>query len=126
MTAKGIIVNIFAVNTKNKYWDGHTMIKVTERAKQELGRLLAASVDWPGACLRLVDRGQGKLGMGIDIQQSNDRAIEYEGSILLVIDDGLADSLTHITLDVDDSPEGTELVICEELPESHEQLVSTT
>jgi len=126
MTAKGIIVNIFAVNTKNKYWDGHTMIKVTERAKQELGRLLAASVDWPGACLRLVDRGHGKLGMGIDIQQSNDRAIEYEGSILLVIDDGLADSLTHITLDVDDSPEGTELVICEELPESHEQLVSTT
>ena len=94
------------------------MLNVTERAKQELGRLLSVSVDWPGACLRLVGRGQGKLGMGIDIQQSNDRVIEHEGSIILVIDDGLADSLTHITLDVDDSPDGAELVICERIPES--------
>ena len=102
------------------------MINVTERAKQELGRLLAASVDWPGACLRLMDRGQGKLGLGVDIQQSNDRLIEYEDSIVLIIDDGLADSLTHITLDVDESPDGIELVICEKNPEPEEQLVSTT
>ena len=50
--------------------------------------------------------------------------IEFEGSIVLVIDDILADSLTRITLDVDDSPDGVELVICE-LPEPKEQLVST-
>ena len=106
--------------------DGCDMINVTERAKQELGRLLAASVDWPGARLRLIDRGQGRLGLGVDIQQSNDRLIEYEGSIVLIIDDGLADSLTHITLDVDESPDGIELVICEHALEPEGQLVSTT
>ena len=89
------------------------MINVTERAKEELGRLLAAKVDWPGACLRLVAREEGHLGLGIDIRQSNDRVIEHSGSVILVVDDGLADNLTQITLDVDESPDGLELVICE-------------
>ena len=88
------------------------MIHVTERAKQELRSLLTAKVDWPEARLRLVDRGQGKLGLGIDIEVPGDQVVDYYGRKLLVVEPGLATNLKGVTLDVDDNPEGTELVIC--------------
>ena len=91
------------------------MICVTERAKQELKKLLTTSVDWPGARLRLIDRGQGRLGLGIDIEAPGDQVIEYEGAVLLIVEPGLASNLKQITLDVDDTPIGPELVISEEI-----------
>ena len=87
------------------------MINVTLRAKQELKKLLNASVDWPEARLRLVDRGQGKLGLGIDIETPDDQVVEYDGTKLHIVESGLAANLKRITLDVDDIPEGQELVI---------------
>jgi Fe-S cluster assembly iron-binding protein IscA len=91
------------------------MVNVTKRAKQELKRLLAAKVDWPGARLRLVARGQGKLGLGIDIEAPGDEAVEYEGMKVLIVEPGLAFGLGHITLDVDDTPGGPEIVIVEDV-----------
>jgi Fe-S cluster assembly iron-binding protein IscA len=91
------------------------MIYVTERAKQELKRLLIASVDWPGARLRLMDRGQGRLGLGIDIETKDDHIIEYNGTKLLIVEPELATNHKQITLDVDDTPDGVELVISEEV-----------
>jgi Fe-S cluster assembly iron-binding protein IscA len=88
------------------------MIQVTERAKQELRNLLTAKVDWPGARLRLMDRGQGRLGLGIDIESPDDQVVDYDGATLLVVEPGLATNLKGVTLDVDDNPEGPELVIC--------------
>jgi len=93
------------------------MLEVTERAKQELQRLLVANVDWPGALLRLVDRGNGVLGLGIDIQAPEDEVIEYRGKTLLLIKPKLADNLERITLDADNSPEGLQLVIVEKTRE---------
>ena len=90
------------------------MIYVTEQAKQELKKLLTVSVDWPGACLRLLDRGHGNLGLGIDIKSPEDEIIEYQGDALLLVEPALASSLQLITLDVDDTPVGPELVISEE------------
>jgi len=89
------------------------MIHITERAKKQLKELLASKVDWPEARLRLMDRGEGKLGLGIDIESPGDRIVEYDGIKLLVVEPGLADSITGITLDVDDTPEGAQLVISE-------------
>ena len=89
------------------------MIEITEHAKQELNRLLIAKVDWPGALLRLIDRGKGKLGLGIDIQKPGDLMIEYDGKRLILVESELATSLADITLDVDDTPDGPELVIIE-------------
>lgn len=89
------------------------MINITEHAKKELCRLLNAKVDWPGALLRLIDRGQGKLGLGIDIQKPNDLIIDYQGKRLMLVESMLADQLAGITLDVDDTPDGPELVIIE-------------
>ena len=93
------------------------MIEVTERAKQELQRLLVANVDWPGALLRLVDRGNGVLGLGIDIQAPEDEVIEHNGKALLLVKPKLADNLERMTLDADNSPEGLQLVIVEKTRE---------
>ena len=89
------------------------MIHVTEQAKVELRKLLDTSVDWPGARLRLLDRGRGKLGLGIDIEGESDQVVVYEGEKVLVVEDDLASRLDCITLDVDVTEEGAELVICE-------------
>ena len=59
------------------------MIYVTEKAKQELKSLLDKKVSWPGARLRLLDKGQGKLGLGIDIERPDDVVLEYEDTKLM-------------------------------------------
>ena len=87
------------------------MIEITERAKQELKRLHNANVDWPGAFLRLMDRGQGNLGLGIDLEATGDQSVEYNGIKVLIIDSRLATNVKEITLDVDDTLDGAELVI---------------
>ncbi len=89
------------------------MIHVTERARQELKRILSEKVDWPEARLRLMAREQGKLGVGIDIEAPGDQAVEYEGIKVLIVEAGLASSIKGVTLDVDDTPEGVELVLSE-------------
>ena len=89
------------------------MIHVTERAKQELKRILTRNVNWPGARLRLIDRGRGKLGLGIDIEVPGDQVIEYQGDKILLVEPALASNLKAITLDVDNTPQGAELVIAE-------------
>ncbi len=89
------------------------MIKVTERAKQELTKILSKKVDWPGARLRLMDRSEGKLGLGVDIEKPEDHIIEYEGIKVLIVEPELAKNLQGVTLDVDDTPKGAELVISE-------------
>ena len=89
------------------------MVNVTERAKQELNRLLTQNVDWPEARLRIMDRGQGNIGLGIDIEAPGDQIVEYDGRRVLICEPVLATSLKGITLDIDDTPEGAELVICE-------------
>ena len=87
------------------------MIGVTDRAKQELLKILFEKVDMPQARLRLTSGDQGQLGLGIDIEMPGDEILEYEGSRLLVVEQALAASLNGIVLDVDDTPVGPQLVI---------------
>jgi len=87
------------------------MIDVTKRARQELRRILSEKVDMPQARLRLIAKRQGNLGLGIDIEAQGDQVVEYEGSKVLIIEPGLATSLKGVTLDIEDTPEGPELVI---------------
>ena len=90
------------------------MVNVTERAKQELKILLSRKVDFPKARLRLMDRGKGILGVGVDIEAPGDQIVEYEGVKVLIVEPGLATNLKGVTLDVDDTLEGAKLVISEE------------
>lgn len=87
------------------------MINVTERAKRELKRLLSQKVDWSYARLRLMDRGEGILGLGIDIDLPGDHVVEYQGMKVLVIEPALAKKVKGITLDIDDTQDGLELII---------------
>ena len=86
------------------------MITVTERAKQELKKLLEAKVDWPGARLRIMERQHGVLGLGVDIESGIDEVVECDGARILVIDPGLA-ARFDIVLDVDVTSAGAQLVI---------------
>ena len=90
------------------------MIGVTERAKQELKRVLSDKVDDPQAVLRLTATGEGKLGLGIDIESPGDEVVEHEGSKVLLVEKGLASSLQGLTLDVQDTAEGPQLAIFKE------------
>ena len=93
------------------------MVNVSENARCELKKLLEAKVDWPGARLRLIDRGQGVIGLGVDLESPGDEVIEYNGVPIMVIGPEFASGLKLITLDVDDTPGGPELVITEERKE---------
>jgi len=86
------------------------MIKVTDRAKKELKQILSNNVDWVFASLRLLDRGEGVLGLGIDIEYPEDHIIEYEGTNLLLVEPELIEKCQGITIDIDDTPNGPELV----------------
>ena len=89
------------------------MISVTDKAKQTLRRMLEDSVDWPDARFRLMDRGQGKLGLGVDIEAPGDKVVEFGGSPVLIVAPDLAANLKQVTLDVEDTLEGSQLVIIE-------------
>ena len=87
------------------------MISITQRAKKALKKILAAHVDLSQGRLRLIDRGQGKLGLGVDIEIPGDELVKYDGSTVLIIERGLVANLKGVTLDVEDSLEGSKLVI---------------
>lgn len=91
------------------------MIEVTSRALHELKKILTSSVDNSYARLRLISRGEGRLGLGIDVEMPGDEVIEYNGSGLLLIGHELASNLEGITLDIDDTAEGAQLVISEKV-----------
>ncbi|MFQ6121472.1 MAG: hypothetical protein ACE5LA_00200 [Dehalococcoidales bacterium] len=90
------------------------MIGVTERAGQKLKEILSEKVDNPQAVLRLVATEQGQLGLSIDVETPQDKVVEHEGTKVLVVEQGLADNLKGITLDVEDTPEGSRLAVFRE------------
>jgi len=90
------------------------MIGATERAKQELKRILNANTDEAEACLRLTANNQGQLALAIDVERQGDQVVEHEDSKVLLVEKELADTLQGITIDVEDTPEGTRLVISTE------------
>jgi len=86
------------------------MIAVTERAKGELKKMLSEKVDNPHAVLRLSPIQKG-LGLRLDVEMPDDEVVKYENSKILVVEQTLADTLENVTIDVEDTPDGPELVI---------------
>ena len=87
------------------------MINITEPAKQELKRQLSQNVDLSQANLWIMDRGQGIIGLGVCVEAPVDRVVEYDGKKVLVVEPKLANDLQGVTIDVFETPEGSELVI---------------
>ena len=86
------------------------MIAVTERAKGELKKMLSKKVDNPLGVLRLSPIQKG-LGLRLDVEMPDDEVVKYENSKILVVEQTLADTLENVTIDVEDTPDGPELVI---------------
>ena len=87
------------------------MISVTENARLQLKNILSARVDNWYAGLRLISSNPGHFGLGIDIEVPGDQVVEHEGSKVLLVEQGLAASLEGVTLDVEDTSEGPQLVL---------------
>ena len=89
------------------------MVEVTDSARRELKSILSSNVDNSYALLRLIDRGEGSLGLGIDIESPGDELIKHDGEGLLLVECELASNLDGITIDIDDTAEGPQLVTYE-------------
>jgi len=87
------------------------MIAVTDDAKLALKRVLTNNTDEPEACLRLCLDNEGKLQLAVDKEKKGDQTMEYEGSTLLLAEEDLADKCEGLTIDVENTPEGTRLII---------------
>jgi len=96
------------------------MIIITGKARQELGRILYSTVDIPQARLRLIDRGEEELGLGIDIEMPGDKLVMHNGLTILVIEHELAEKLKGITIDVENTLEGLKLVLCQQVEEQEQ------
>ena len=90
------------------------MLNVTERAKQELKRILSSKVDHQLAALRLVATSAGEFGLSIDMEAECDQVVEHAGSKVLLVEDRLATRLEGVTFDVEHTPEGPNLVLFKE------------
>ena len=84
---------------------------ITEKAKEELKRIKETRKLEPGQCLRLamepVWQGEGNFGIVIDNETSQDSAIRFQGSNILVMDSLLVDHLKTAVLDFKESSHGT-------------------
>jgi len=91
------------------------MIGVTERAKEVLKEILDNKVDYPGAGLRLTDSTEsGHLALKIDVEEPGDQVVKHEGLKVLLVEERLSTSLDGIVLDVEDTPDGKQLVVSDE------------
>lgn len=75
------------------------MITVTERAKQEMKRILTDKVNNPLVALRLNVNSPGEFGLSTDIEMPGDQVVQHEGVKVLVVEEGWATSLDGYTLD---------------------------
>lgn len=90
------------------------MVGVSDRARQELKKILTTNTDEPEACLRLTTDEQGQLGLAIDMERDGDKTVEHEDFRVLVVEKDLANALQGITIDVEETSEGARLVISSE------------
>lgn len=91
------------------------MIEVTERAAELLREIRiraqgATDEGRGGKVLRLV-HSEGSLGFGLDFPREGDRVIQSEGMDVLLVAPDLAETLERITIDLQETPKGTSLVI---------------
>jgi len=87
------------------------MLTVTENAKQDLKKVLLAHTDDPTIGLRLSLKQPGQFGLELDSEAEGDQVVECEGYKVLLIGPGVAEALGERTIDVQDTPNGTKLVI---------------
>ena len=87
------------------------MLTVTESAKQLLKEMLTARSDDPEAGLRLLLKPPGQFGIVLDREAEGDQVVEHEGAKVLLVASELVPVVEGVTLDVQDTPDGPQLVV---------------
>ncbi len=86
------------------------MITVTDKAKEELKRMVETRRMEPDKFLRLaippVWTGDGDFGIVIDSEKEDDHVVEHEGAKVLLVEGGLLGYLETAVFDFRESPEG--------------------
>ncbi len=87
------------------------MVTVTEAAKQELKKKLTAHTEDPNAGIRLQSDASGQLSLVLGTESQGDQVVDHEGTKVLLVAPELSTSLEGISLDVEDTAEGSKLVV---------------
>ncbi len=91
------------------------MVRVTDRAKEELKRIVEQRNLAPGKYLRLATPpmwlGEGDFGIVIGEEGGHDHVISYQGVDVLRVDAALAGELPNAVLDFKDFPEGSRFTL---------------
>jgi len=87
---------------------------VTDEAKSKLKETLQANTDDPEFCLRLAMKSASEFGLVLDKEAEGDEIIEHEESKVLLIGKEMTEAVDNLTLDVQDTPEGKQLVLSTE------------
>ncbi len=86
------------------------MLTVTDKAAQYVRETLAKE-NAPGT-FRIVNTEEG-YRFTLDEAKEGDQVFEHEGENYLLLDTEVGEALSHATMDAQESPEGTRLILSE-------------
>jgi len=78
------------------------MIVVTERAREQLRKVLSGKADDPQTSIRLVATGSEKFSLGMDLKEPDDHVVKHESATVLLLAHDLAAKLEGRTLAFED------------------------
>lgn len=86
-------------------------VTVTERACQELRRVLLAAATQPAQTLRLGVQPGAEFALGLGRVEEGDEVVRSEGTDIFAVDSSLIEKLGEITVDWREAPSGGRIVI---------------
>jgi Fe-S cluster assembly iron-binding protein IscA len=87
------------------------MVHVTDRAKTALKSALSRTVEEPGVGLRVEVSEEGTCALFPDREKAGDQVVEHEGDVLLLIGEDASQPLDGATIDLEQTPEGAQLIV---------------
>ena len=86
-------------------------LAVTEDATATLSQILDNTVHRPNQVLRLNADSEGNVKFTLDTATEDDSVVTHEGSVVMIIESPLPESLQGTTLDVERTPSGPTLIL---------------
>lgn len=89
------------------------MFRVTESAAEQLKKIKDdVTASKPNSMLRLVPSGVGQFRLGVSTEpEPGDQEVYYQDEKVLVVDSQLSMTLSGVTLDFEERPEGGNFVL---------------
>lgn len=87
------------------------MLTVTEKARLLLKEKLLEQTDDPEVCLRLSPATSRHMGLVLSTEKPGDQVVMYEGAKVLLLAPEVRLLLGNVTMDVEDSPNGSMLAV---------------